>query len=415
MVQRKSKITAKKFLQFLLFDHFQQSMPSLQQHALSLYDETGMPVSKQAVDKRFNDRALSFVEKLLEIFVHHQFASKQLPSNLSHRFSSIKVMDSTEFKLPDHFAEDFPGYSACNALACAAIQLEYDVLSRKVHCLSLGNARQSDKTFADQRMHLIEKGDLILRDLGYYNINSYLEIEQRQAFYVSRLKPQIAVYEKKGDDYIVLPWSDILKRIEKNRIDHFDEWVYIGREQKHPVRLLAWALPEQEQQKRLKKKRDKKGTIRKEDIVWSRLNVMITNISWDEVGAEQIYQLYKIRWQVELVFKIWKSILHIDASRKMRTCRLKCYLYSKLIWVLICWDITGIVDAVSWKRTRKMISPYKCMAILRTKAIEFKEVLFDRRRSLRKWLIEIMELLASYGLKENKKNKIELSSLLQMK
>ena len=125
-------------------------------------------------------------------------------------------MDSTEFKLPDHYAEDFPGYSACNALACAAIQLEYDVLSRKIHCLALSSARESDKTVADYRMHCIEQGDLILRDLGYYSTDSYLKIEQRNASYISRLKAQVAIYQKNASGYEALSWSDILEKIQKN-------------------------------------------------------------------------------------------------------------------------------------------------------------------------------------------------------
>jgi len=82
-------------------------------------------------------------------------------------------MDSTEFKLPDYFAEAFPGYSACNALACAAIQLEYDVLNGKVHHFPLSNARQSDKTVADIRMDSIAAGDLILRDLAYTHLRKF--------------------------------------------------------------------------------------------------------------------------------------------------------------------------------------------------------------------------------------------------
>ena len=414
-VQRNSKITARAFLQFLLFDHLQYALPSLQQHALSLYDNSGQPVSKQAVDRRFNEKALLFVAKLFETFLSQQLTDEHLPNHLSHHFKSVKVMDSTEFKLPDHFAEDFPGYSACNALACAAIQLEYDVLSRKIHCLSLSSARESDKTVADYRMNCIELGDLILRDLGYYRTDSYLKIEQRNASYISRLKAQVAIYQKNASGYEALSWSDILEKIQKNGDESFDKWVYIGKEQKHPVRLIAWILPEEEQQKRLRKKQSKKGVIRKEDMIWSRLNVFITNISCDKIDAQQIYHLYKIRWQIELMFKIWKSILNIDAVRKMKTSRLKCYLFSKLIWVLMCWDITGMVESVSWKSNNKLISPYKCMAILKTKAMELKRILFDSRRLLRKWLIKITEVLTVYGWKENRKNKMRLSNLLGLK
>ncbi|MBK8808438.1 MAG: transposase [Bacteroidales bacterium] len=36
------------------------------------------------------------------------------------------------------------------------------------------------------------------------------------------------------------------------------------------------------------------------------------------VHGETICKLYRIRWQIELVFKVWKSILHIDQTHKMK-------------------------------------------------------------------------------------------------
>ncbi len=324
-------------------------------------------------------------------------------------------MDSTEFKLPDSFTTDFPGYSSNSTPACAAIQLEYDVLSRQILCLSIGSARESDKTVADQRMHHIEKGDLILRDLGYYSTDSYIKIEEQNAFYISRLKAQVGIYQKKAEGYSVLDWSSILEKIKTSKKDHFDEWVFIGKKQKHPVRLMAWELPENEQQKRLKKKKEIKGFIGKEDIIWSKLNVLITNIDATVIEADQAYKLYKIRWQIELMFKIWKSILNMDATRKMKTSRLKCYLYSKFIWVLLCWDITGVAELVKWKETGNLLSFYKCMAILKTKATELKIILFRRWNRLHKWLIDIIRILREYGQKESKKNRSKLSDLIQLK
>jgi len=356
-----------------------------------------------------------FIQKLFELLLNRQLSENHLPSELSKHFKTIKVMDSTEFKLPDSFTADFPGYSLNSTPACAAIQLEYDVLSRRILCLSIGSARESDKTVADHRMHHIEKGDLILRDLGYYSTDSYLKIEQQNAFYVSRLKAQVSIYQKTDEGFKVLDWSSILQKIKKDKKDHFDEWVYIGKKQKHPVRLMAWELQENEQQKRLKKKKDIKGFIAKEDVIWSKLNVLITNIDATVIDADQAYKLYKIRWQIELMFKIWKSILNMDVTRKMKTSRLKCYLYSKFIWILLCWDITGVAELVQWKEAGKLLSFYKCMAILRTKATELKRTLFRCRNSLQNCLMDIIKILIDYGQKESKKNRVKLSDLIQLK
>jgi len=399
----------------LLFDHLQYVLPSLQQHALSLGEDNGKIISKQAIDKRFNEAALQFTYKLFETLMGHQLAGNRLPSHLSDHFNSIKVMDSTEFKLPDYFARDFPGYGNNNAPACGAIQLEYDILNKKIHFLSLSSARKSDKTFADQRMDNISQGDLILRDLGYYSTDSYAKIEQRKAFYVSRLKAQVSIYQKTAGGYVALSWTDILKMIKKSKSNCFDQWVYIGKEQRHPVRLMAWLLPPHEQQKRLQRKQLNRGRIRKEDLIWSKLNMLITNINETAFDAQQVYNLYKIRWQIECMFKTWKSILNIDITRKMKTGRFKCYLYSKFIWVLVCWDITRVVELSIWKSAKKLMSPYKCMDILKVKVLELKKILFAYREQVLDWLINTTGILINYGQKENRNGKVQLKDLLQLK
>ena len=47
---------------------------------------------------------------------------------------------------------------------------------------------------------------------------------------------------------------------------------------------------------------------------------------------EQIYPIYSLRWQIELEFKNWKSILEIDESgRKLKKERIEAHFYGKLI------------------------------------------------------------------------------------
>ena len=105
----------------------------------------------------------------------------------------------------------------------------------------------------------------------------------------------------------------------------------------------------------------------------------------------------------------------MDVTRKMKSSRLKCYLYSKFIWVLLCWDITGVAEIVHWKEASNLLSFYKCLAILKTKALEFKKALFRHRIRLRNWITEMIKILTEYGQKESRKNRVKLSDLLQLK
>ena len=398
----------------LLFDQLQYDQPSLQQHALSLSSDNDLHISKQGLDKRFNSNALLFIEKVFKNYLGHRLNCEGITTKLKDKYAAVRVMDSTEFKLPDSMAKDFPGYSASNALACAAIQFEFDVISKHITCLSVENAKVSDKAFADKQMDNIKAGELVLRDLGYYSINSYKAIEDRQAFYISRLKPQISIFVKNAaGDYKELALQALINLIKKSKEGCFDQTVYIGAESKKEVRLMAWVLDKSVQKKRLKKKHDKKGKTNNDDRLWSMLNVFITNVPVKEITAREAYDLYKIRWQIELMFKIWKSILKIHLARKMKAGRFKCYLYGKLLWVLLCWEITVVFEPVIWKQYQRLLSPYKCYALLKSKAARLSEILFTASKKLKEWLLSILYYFGDYGLKEHKKGKKNLVELIQ--
>lgn len=413
VVRESKKLNAALFLKMLLYDQLQYDNPSLQQHTFGLEATDDIKISTEGLNKRFKETTVAFTEKILEAYLAHSINHDSIATALKDKFTGIRVLDSTEFKLPDSLASVFPGYSSASAASCAAIQFEYDILSKRICSLTLGNAKQSDKTFADERMDNIKAGELIIRDLGYYSVDSYKKIEDNKAFYISRLRSQIKIYEKQYDQYKELDLATLISRIRKSSKSNFDQTVYIGTKEKKEVRLMAWLLEEDAQKNRLAKKKNKKGVINNNDILWSMLNVFVTNITKEELPLQQAYELYKIRWQIELMFKIWKSILKLDVVRKMKAERLKCYLYTKLLWILLCWDITAISEPIVWSKQQKLISLHKCFALLKNRAADIKDVLFNVSEKLKEWMIKMMTLFGKYGLRENKKHRKNIAEILQ--
>lgn len=401
------------FFKMLLFDQLQHDNPSLEEHAMELDSSENIKITKEGLNKRFNESAVIFLKKIFEAYWQRVIDHNSIPSHLAAKYKAIRILDSTEFKLPDSLAEAFPGYSSKSAKACAAIQFEYDVISKSICNLSLGNAKQSDKAYADEWMGNINEGELIIRDLGYYSIGSYQKIEDRKAHYISRLKSIIKIYEKQEDGFVELDLETIIKRIKKSKQSCLDLTVYIGNAEKKQVRLLAWLLDENAQKNRLAKKKGKKGKTNKHDLLWSMLNMFITNIPQEEITLQEAYELYKIRWQIELMFKTWKSILKLDVVRKMKAERLKCYLYAKLLWILISWDITAISEPIIWMRHKGLISLYKCFSILKNKAVELKVYFFNTSEGLREWLENMICYFGDYGIRENKKGRKKLENILQ--
>lgn len=399
------------FTKMLFFDHLCSEQPSLARHSFGLYTDYGKKISKQALHKRFNESAVIFVKDLFERYLKHQLQISRLPSALADQFTAIRIMDSTVFKLPASLASDFPGFSGDGTKACAKVQFEFDLLSGSIRHLSLEHARLSDKAYARSPLG---KGELVLRDLGYYSLDTYYQICRQDAWYVSRLKSQISIYEKRGDVYKEVSLKQLIKQLKQSGQSYLDKEVYIGQSCKYPVRLIGNLLDKPAVQRRIVRKKHRKKQLTKEDKDSCRLNLFITNLPSQMATAEQLYKLYKLRWQVELLFKAFKSIVSLDKVHPMKADRLKCYLYSKLLWIMLSWDICRCVQAKAWAEHGSLLSHYKCFGLLMQQVTALKDKLFCQTDVLRKWLLKICQGLIDYGLRDKRKNRVGLSDLLKM-
>src|SRR5690606_36152620 len=184
----------------------------------------------------------------------------------------------------------------------------------------------SDHTYASNNMGSMKANSLVIRDLGYFNIPAYKEIEDKNSFYISRLKPILNIYEKSEGKYKRLTHTSIIRKLRRSNSSYLDLDVFIGQAAKYPVRLVANLLEEKTRDNRLKKLKARRKNLTPLDKIASHLNLFVTNIDRKKTSSNEIYQLYKLRWQVELVFKTWKSILKIHKVRQMKPERLRCYL-----------------------------------------------------------------------------------------
>lgn len=74
--------------------------------------------------------------------------------------------------------------------------------------------------------------------------------------------------------------------------------------------------------------------------------ILLTNAPAALLTFDQALELYRVRWQIELLFKLWKSEGLIDHWRTANPWRILCELYAKLTalliqhWLLItgCWQ-----------------------------------------------------------------------------
>lgn len=88
--------------------------------------------------------------------------------------------------------------------------------------------------------------------------------------------------------------------------------------------------------KKCEKNSKKKGIEKSENTIQLLgISIYITNIKEDVLGAEQVHEFYSLRWQIEIIFKTWKSIFHIHGVKPVKIERFQCQLYGKLILLLV--------------------------------------------------------------------------------
>ena len=92
-------------------------------------------------------------------------------------------------------------------------------------------------------------------------------------------------------------------------------------------------------QKALKNARERNWTVTEEYKLWAGINVFITNIPSELISPHDIPIVYRLRWQVELIFKTWKSHYKINLYKVVKKERIEGYLYGSLILILMQFQL----------------------------------------------------------------------------
>jgi len=212
------------------------------------------------------------------------------------------------------------------------IYLNYNVTQNSIEKLEIASWSKSDAKFTGKIIPILKKNDLVLRDLGFFKLDRFKEIEKKKAYYVSRYFLSTTLYV--NDEQVDL--LEFLKSKKSYQI--IDENVKISA-QKFPTRLIAIRVSDEIYNQRLrafKRKYQQLGkTPQKSTLELQRYVIFITNIPKEMIASQHIGTIYRLRWSIELVFKRWKSILKIDRITGTNGNRTLCFIYAKLIAILL--------------------------------------------------------------------------------
>jgi hypothetical protein len=275
---------------------------------------------------------------------------------------------------------------------------------------------------------MAQKNELYIRDLGYFRLQDFKSIQDKQGYYLSRLKLPTKIYRKEFETvvfktkpaqlrpvYIQIHLEDIMKQLQPGQVYELHD-VYVGSKDKLPTRIVVYRCTEEQKQKRL---RDRAIREKKKGITYTErtkllqgITVYMTNIPTEWVPKEKIYDLYSLRWQIELLFKIWKSWFQIHRCKSIKQERLECHLYGQLISILLCSSTMFKMRELLLRKKQKELSEYKAMYIIKDYFSLFYQALHKNTQELSKVLLRLFNLLQHNGRKSHRYEKKTVFDIL---
>lgn len=347
VVVRQRKFTGQTLLRMLVITLWHNPQASTADF-LATACQLGLDVSPTAIDKRLQagQPLVDFLRQTLEDALQQTVASQPSDASLLQAFSAVWLGDSTVITLPDELADLFPGCggSAGASRAALKIQLLWDLKTGRIERLLVEPGRHSDARSViavDQA----EPGTLLIYDLGYFDVDRFAALDRQKAWFVSRFLYGTTVYDAEGETL------DLVAYLRRQSAGLVDVPIQLGATQRLRCRLIAVRVPPEVANRRRQQARDKAWNHGREAsaaylelLGWT---VFVTNSGTEELSWQAVVVLYRARWQIELLFKLWKS--HNGLAKFRSTAgALECLavFYAKLIGVVLQH---GLLLATAWR------------------------------------------------------------------
>lgn len=233
--------------------------------------------------------------------------------------------------------EVFKGSGGNASSASVKIDYSVDIKAEKTEHLAIRQGANSDQGFANDLATRVQTGDLVIRDLGYFCLSFFVHLAAAGAYFLSRLRFNVNLYLTADADAPL----NLIRHIHRfgggEAVMEFP--VFLGEKQRLPVRLVAYRLPPEVYRKRQKaaiKTAKRKGRrVSLSYLKFLKYAFFISNVPPTLWPKDAFGTVYRLRWQVELTFKHWKSLFRIDLLKGVRPERIRCLLYGRLIVILI--------------------------------------------------------------------------------
>ncbi len=332
-VQRDSKLTGASFVQTMVFTYLADpnaSLADLTQTAAAV----GVDITPAGLTQRCTEAAATLLHRVLAAAIQRVLVADPLAIPILERFAGVYLEDSTVVTLPDALRDLWPGCGngTDHGTAALKVNLRVDLATGVLADLRLHAGRVHDSKAA-QALDTLAAGALYLADLGYFSLERLRQIADQDAFFLLRLQAQTTVFDAAGRR-----WDDVVALLAMQDA-HVDLPVTLGVTQRLPARLVAVRVPQEvadQRRRKLRAEARRKGhAVSARRLALAGWTIFVTNAPVDLLPLAAVVVVARARWQIELLFKLWKSHGRIDESRSTRPWRVVCDVYAKLLAMIL--------------------------------------------------------------------------------
>jgi hypothetical protein len=339
-VQRTSKLAGPAFVQGLTFGWL-ANPDATEENLAQMMLTFGTTITAQGLEQRFTEGAAKLLQVTLEAAVAQVVQSEPAVIALLQRFAGVFVVDSTQIALPADLAEQWPGcgggHGPQDGLAALKLQIRWNLAQGTLAGPFLQAGRTPDRTSPTQSLAL-PPGALRVADLGFLDLQVLQDLTDQHSYWVTRWKAGLRLRDAAGQPLDLVSW---LPRQGQSTVDCP---VQVGVEARLPARLIAVQVPSavaRVRRKSLRKEARRKGqAVSAERLALAGWTIVLTNVPADKLSVTEVLVVLRLRWQIELLFKLWKSQGHLDESRSEKPWRRICEIYAKLLGLLVQHWIT---------------------------------------------------------------------------
>jgi hypothetical protein len=353
--KRASKIDPFEFLISLILGQLSASRQTLSSQAQTLTE----PVTRQAVDQRFNVRTVAYVQAAFAHLLAHALewsAAQPQAAALRANFDALYLLDSTGFDCPETLKELFPGCGGDGSAANVKVLLRYELIAGRLEPLQVLAGKRSDQGQSLMAAALLKANQLQLQDKGFYDAKAWLATEQAGAFLLMPLPHSLTLWlcPGAGQPEELLDLAGVLAASGENQVAWSGLLVGKPGHRSSPLRLVAFRLsPESADRQRqgMRESMRKQGrTPSAKALQLAGWLLLLTNAPAAKLPAAMMSYVYRLRWQVELIFRQAKSVLRLDKTASTNSHRVQSEIWARLICAVLLFSWHAQASAECWQR-----------------------------------------------------------------